>query len=186
MTTSLKIYEDLAVKYGDDIDINDPDAVQHFFEYEVHSLPRENQLAIIESIFIDIENGPHKEVDVPDIVVEQVPFPKSADNIRANDIVPSRRLYRGIKRSLVNSVPDEIVKTRMIINEVAIVNELANALNTLKEITNNIMHSNELRSGHKLSDSVASISRRIRDLEDQWEDNNEKEAAAKQIHFRHD
>jgi len=50
MTTPMHVYEELAAQYGN-VDANDSDAVNRFFETEIYELPEETRLAIIEMSF---------------------------------------------------------------------------------------------------------------------------------------
>ena len=86
MATPMSLYEELAIEYGN-IDTEDPNAVNRFYESDVYALPEETRLTIIETLFAKREEITRVDV-IPKIVDEQVPFPNPRDYQRADVTIP--------------------------------------------------------------------------------------------------
>lgn len=82
MTTSMHVYRDLAVKYGN-IDPDEPGAVNRFFEIDVYNLSRFTRLRIIVTLFRHIDDHQCEDVCF-DISDEDVPLPNPANYKRAD------------------------------------------------------------------------------------------------------
>jgi len=82
MTTPMSVYKDLAIQYGN-INTDDPDAVNRFFETDVYALPEEIRLRIIRSLFKHL-NDDGSEENIPEIPHENIPLPDPANYQRAD------------------------------------------------------------------------------------------------------
>jgi len=60
MTTPMNVYKELAIQYGD-IDPEDSEAVNHFFETDVYKLSEETRQTIIDALFSRMDESPNSE-----------------------------------------------------------------------------------------------------------------------------
>lgn len=86
MTTPMSVYKDLAIQYGN-INTEDSDAVNRFFEQDVYSLPLEKRLEIIDILFKRVKDEESIQ-EAPVIIDEHVPFPNPDNYERADSIAP--------------------------------------------------------------------------------------------------
>jgi len=102
MTTPMNVYRELAIQYGD-IDADDPNAVNRFFESGVYSLDDKTRLTILESLFSRMDDVAALD-EIPEILDEQVPLPDPANYQRADAKI--RRAKREPSYYLLNSLSE--------------------------------------------------------------------------------
>jgi hypothetical protein len=77
----MEIYTEIAVKYGE-INTDDPNAVNRFFENDVYLLPEKTRLKIIDALLSQV--GEISQGNVAKMEHEEVPFPDPGNYVRAD------------------------------------------------------------------------------------------------------